>query len=120
MTSRRRYVYDPEAPDQWGGKGAMVEVTADYSQPLDLHYVRGDTPGYQSPVTGLWVDGAKARRDDLKRTGSRPWEGMEQEKKHAERVREHHEQKYDRKLDESVRRAYHQLSPAKRRHLERP
>lgn len=115
--SRKRYVYDPEAPDAWGGKGAMVEVGADYDQPAALHYVRSDTPGYDSPITGKWIDGARARRDDLARHGCRPYEGFEQEKKHALAVREHHEKKADAKLEVDVRRAYHQMPLRKRRAL---
>ncbi|HYC01625.1 MAG TPA: hypothetical protein VEC57_21015 [Candidatus Limnocylindrales bacterium] len=95
----------------------MVEVSADYQQTTEVHYVRGDTPGYVSPVTGKWIDGARARRDDLARTGSRPWEGMAAEKAHAQRQQQYVEQRYEKRLDEAVRRAYYQLSPAKRRHL---
>lgn len=117
--TRKRYVWDPKAIDpRDGSEGCMVEVSADYQQPEQVHYVRPDTPGYQSPVSGKWIDGARARRDDLARTNSRPYEGFEQEKKHALKVRAEHEARADRKLDESVRRAYHQLSPAKRRHLD--
>lgn len=32
-------------------------------------YVRGDLPEYVSPVTGKPVDGRRARREDLKRSG---------------------------------------------------
>ncbi len=28
-----------------------------------------DTPGYASPITGEWIEGRKARRDDLKKHG---------------------------------------------------
>jgi len=115
---RRRYVWDPHAIEPRDGSiGCMVEVSADYQQTTEVHYVRGDTPGYVSPVTGKWIDGARARRDDLARTGSRPWEGMAAEKAHAQRQQQYVEQRYEKRLDEAVRRAYYQLSPAKRRHL---
>lgn len=26
-----------------------------------------DTPGYRSPITGEWIDGRRARREDLKK-----------------------------------------------------
>lgn len=81
------------------------------------HYVRGDTPGYLSVVSGKWVDGARARRDDLKRTGCRPYEGREAEDKEAARHRAYAEQKSEAKLTEHAERAYAQLSPQKRRHL---
>ncbi len=109
---RRKFVWSPEA-------NALVEVPTSWSQPPRTHFVQPDLPGYQSPVTGLWVEGRKARREDLKRTRSRPYEGREQEQKEANRQRVYAEQANDRRLDETARRAYYQLSPDKRRILER-
>lgn len=83
----------------------------------DLHQVIPDTPGYYSPVTGKWIEGKKARRDDLARTGSRPWEGMEQEQKEAARRKAYEDQKADKMLDKSVRQAWYQLDPRKREKL---
>lgn len=116
--TRKRYVWDPNAKGILG-KGAMVEVSTDYVQPEHHHFVLPDTPDYVSPVTGQLVSGRRQRRDDLARTASRPWEGMEQERKHAEKVRAEHHAKSEAKLEQHVRQAYHQLSPEKRRHLER-
>lgn len=72
---------------------------------------------YASPVTGKPITTERARREDLKRTGSRPYEGFEQESKEAKRIRDYAEKKSDVKLHDSVSRAYHQLSPAKRKVL---
>lgn len=77
-----------------------------------------DLPGYQSPVTGLWVEGRRARREDLKRTGSRPYEGLAQEQKEAARQRQYHEQKLDASLTTAASEAFYQLPPQKRRILE--
>lgn len=77
-----------------------------------------DLPGYVSPVTGLWVEGRKARRDDMARTGSRPWEGFAQEHKESERQRAYTEQRQDQRLEVATRAAYHQMPPDKRRILE--
>lgn len=116
---RRRYVYDPEAPRPDGGKGTMVEVVLNYQQETPAGpYVRGDLPGYMSH-SGQYVEGARQRREDLKRMGCRPWEGMDQETKEAQRHAAYEEAKSDRRLDEHARRAYYQLSPEKRRLLER-
>lgn len=109
---RRKFVWSPEA-------NALVEVPTMFTQPPRGPFVQPDLPGYQSPVTGLWVEGRKARREDLKRTGSRPWEGREQEQKEADRQRAYAEQANDRKIDEVARRTYYQLDPRKRRILER-
>ena len=41
------------------------------SKVITMPYVRGDLPGYVSPVTGKWIEGRAARREDLARTGCR-------------------------------------------------
>lgn len=108
---RRRFVWSPK-------DNALVEVPTDYRQaPRELHVIP-DIPDYVSPVTGLLVSGRKQRREDLKRTGSRPYEGFAQEKKEAARRQQYIDQKYDARLDSDIRRAYHQLPPEKRRILE--
>ncbi len=107
---RRRYI-------QIDGK--LVEVTADYQQEPAAPMIFGDLPSYQSPVTGIWVDGRKARREDLKRTGSRPYEGLDQEKKEAARYQRYQDQKLDAQLTKSVSEAFYQLPPSKRDILKR-
>lgn len=116
---KRKFVYDPEFIRPDGGKGGLVEVSTSYQQMTSAPFVQPDLPGYQSPVTGLWVEGRKARREDLRRHNCRPYEGREQEQKEANRRRAYEEQTSERKLDEAARRAYYQLSPEKRRQLER-
>ena len=107
---RRRWIY-PKG-------GEPFEVGADYVPDLPAGpLIIPDLPGYQSPVTGLWVEGRAARREDLKRTGSRPWEGKEQELKEAARQRHYDEQRMDAKLDEHAHRAFYELPPEKRRIL---
>jgi hypothetical protein len=108
---RRRWVWSPEA-------NALIEVPTTFTQEQFAPMVIPDLPGYQSPVTGLWIEGRKQRREDLKRTGSRPWEGKEQELKEASRRVAYDEQKLDRGLEDAARRAYHSMSPEKRRILE--
>lgn len=103
--TRRRYVQID---------GELVEVTNDYTPEPRAPMIFGDTPGYQSPVTGLWVEGKVARREDLKRTGSRPWEGLAQEKKEAARQENYAEQKLDASLTRTASEAFYQLPPAKR------
>lgn len=73
---------------------------------------------YVSTTTGRHITTERARRDDLARSGCRPYEGFEQENKEAARWREHKEKQSDGRLHESVARAYHQLSPKERRILE--
>jgi hypothetical protein len=108
---RRKFVWSPE-------RGELVEVPTTFTQEQFAPMVIPDLPGYQSPVTGLWVDGRKQRREDLKRTNSRPFEGLEQERKEADRQKAYAEKRSNQSLEESVRRAYHSLPPEKRRILE--
>lgn len=82
--------------------------------------VRGDLPGYESPVTGKWIEGRAARRADLKASNSRPWEGFSVEKAEADKRKREADAKFDQKIEAAARQAYHALPPAKRRALETP
>ena len=104
MNRRWRYV-----------NGVAVEVTAD-SPPL-TPYIMRDLPAYQSPIDGRTIAGRAQRREDLKRSHSRPWEGKEQELKEAARQRAYDEVREDRALDQTVRESIREMSPAKRRLL---
>lgn len=82
-------------------------------------YVMGDLPDYESPVDGRVVHGRAGRREDLRRHGCRPWEGMEAERAEATRQRAYDAQRAEHSLDRAARVAFAQLSPAQRRMLER-
>lgn len=99
--------------------GELIEVTADYVPDPKGPLIFGDTPSYQSPITGLWVDGRVARREDMKRSGSRPWEGLAQEKKESARQNQYAEQRLDASLTKSASEAFYQLPPSKRNLLTR-
>ena len=103
--TRRRYVQID---------GVLHEVGLDYVPEPRAPMVFGDLPEYQSPVTGLVVAGRRARREDLKRTRSRPYEGFAQEAKEAARARAYAAEKLDASLTKSVNEAYYQLDPRKR------
>jgi hypothetical protein len=91
---RRRYVWSPEAH-------ALVEVGLQHKEPF-APAVFGDLPGYESPVTGKWIEGKRARREDLKRTGSRPYEGRKVEEQIAASFREARAREEDKKLERAV------------------
>lgn len=74
----------------------------------------GDLPGYQSPVTGKWVEGRKQRAEDLKRSGSRPYEGRDQELKESRRRAKYADEKLDRHLESATKQALSTLSPEQR------
>lgn len=73
---------------------------------------------YVSPTSGKYITTQRARIDDLKRSGCRPYEGFESESRQAARVRAYEDKKADGVLHDSVARAYHELSPSKRRILD--
>jgi hypothetical protein len=76
--------------------------------------VMGDLPGYVSPVSGRWIEGRKARMEDLKRTGCRPYE--QGEKEAAMRVRAKEESDFDRAIEETVEAEVAQM-PARKKEL---
>ena len=108
---RARYVFDEKT-------GKMVQVAANLRQPSRGTLIMGDLPDYVSPVTGLVVHGRAGRREDLKRTNSRPWEGRAMEEKYAAKARDEQARKMDHAVGETAREVYQQLPPRKRRLLE--
>jgi hypothetical protein len=106
---RKRYIADG---DRW------IEVGQDYEQSGPSGpFVIGEIPAYTSPIDGRVIDSRAKRRDDLARSQSRPWEGMAAEKKEADRIKSDSIRQSNERLNESVARAYYQLSPEKRRIL---
>lgn len=105
---RRRYVYDPASKE-------LVEVSARRSQAL--HFIQPDLPGYESPVTGKWIEGRKARREDLLRTNSRPWEGREQEVKEANKIVAERERKLDQLAEKIAHRGWAEAPERVRKHF---
>jgi hypothetical protein len=81
-------------------------------------FVQDDIEPYVSPATGRIIGSKSKRRDDFKRSQTRPWEGLEAEKKEAARRRKHIEDKHDAKLTDAAYRAFHALPPSKRKVLE--
>ena len=82
-------------------------------------FVQDDIPPYVSTTTGRVIGSRKMRRDDLRRSNCREWEGLAQERKEAARRAQYDDERRDRKLDHAAREAYHQaLTPAQRRLVE--
>ena len=80
---------------------------------LTAPYGQVDIPAYVSPVSGKWVNSRRERTGDLKRTDSRPWEGLEQEKKEAARQQAYREAAEDKALEKAVVDAWQTLTPEK-------
>ncbi len=96
---RRRYRWDSKT-------GELKEVPWDSVQRSLSAEVWNDLPGYESPIDGRWVEGRKARREDLKRSGCRPYEGFEQESKEAARYRAEQDRQADQLADKMAHRAW--------------
>lgn len=109
--ARRSWVWDPQLK-------MLVEITPGAIPEQRAPTVLGDLPGYVSPASGLWVEGRKARREDMKRTNSRPWEGLQAEKQEAARHKAYADERSDARLHDHVSRVYHQMPDSKRRILE--
>lgn len=117
---RIRVIYGKggERKAEWRN-GELVYASDEYLNPTPLtHFVMPDLPDYQSPVDGRVVSGRRQRREDLRRTGSRPWEGLQQEKKEAARRIGYEEKRMEQRLTETAHRAMHQISYSSRRILE--
>jgi len=76
--------------------------------------VRGDLPGYESPTTGRWIEGRRARHEDLRQSNCRPYE--DGEKEYHERARAQETAALERRIDESVEREFFTL-PARKKEL---
>lgn len=94
---RRRYVWDPVRQE-------LVEAAARKSQAL--HFIQPDLPGYESPIDGRWIEGRRDRRNDLARSGCRPYEGREQEQKEANKVTAARERQMDQLAEKMAHRAW--------------
>src|SRR6267154_5225545 len=78
--------------------------------------VRGDLPGYESPIDGRWVEGRRARHEDLRRSGCRPYETGEKEYHERNRLREN--ERLEATIDESVERQVAAMPSRKKELLE--
>jgi hypothetical protein len=108
---RRTYVWDRAS-------GKFVEKPK--QAPLNEGpCVFGDFEGYVSPASGKWIEGRRARRDDLARTHCRPFEGLEAERKMAQQVERERQAKSDAAIERAAARAWNDLSTASRRVLEK-
>ena len=69
--------------------------------------VFSDFEGYESPATGKWIEGRRARLEDLKQSGCRPYEIGEMQE--AQRRAKANDAKLDATVDEAVERTLNEL-----------
>jgi len=105
---RTRYIQHPETGELILAQDYRANRTA-------APYVVGDLPDYESPIDGRVVHGRAGRREDLRRSGCRPYEGREAEQKEASRIRRNDEQARDRAIERTAQAVWANLSPEKKR-----
>lgn len=79
--------------------------------------VQADLPGYTSPIDGKWIEGRRARTEDLKRNNCRPWEGMETERKEAIKRAEAADAEFGKKIETGIAEVYNGMSAESQRAL---
>lgn len=77
--------------------------------------VRGDYAGYVCPVTGKWIEGRKAHKENLARTGCRVLETGERQE--AERHRRAEDRALDRAVEQTAGRLVAELPPERQAQL---
>ena len=95
------------ATEHWVDKKTREPMyIPDRGDEVSIPMVISDTPEYRSPVTGLPVDGRRARREDLARSGCVPFEPLSNRPRGVGNPKL--AQKYGVKLDEA---AFHRDRP---------
>jgi predicted nucleic acid-binding Zn ribbon protein len=113
---RRNHAFERYLPLADYAAAQTCECGAASTKQLCAPLVVADLPGYQSPVDGRWVEGRKARREDLARNNCVPYEpSMKAE--HAKRI-ERSNAAIDRKVDEHVEAEISRMPARKREKLE--
>ena len=68
----------------------------------------GDYEGYESPASGRWIEGRRARAEDLARTGCRPYDPGEKED--LLRRQKAQDAALDRAVDGVVEQTLHEIT----------
>jgi hypothetical protein len=105
---RRRYRYV---------NGVLTEIPWNSRASAAAPFVWDDLPAYESPIDGKPVDGRRQRRNDLARSGCRPYEGREQEVKEANKVKAEQDRQLDRLADKMAHEAWAQAPERVRKHF---
>jgi hypothetical protein len=74
-----------------------------------------DYPGYVCPVSGKYVEGRRAHKENLEKHGCRVLEPGEKE--HKERLRAEADKELDRRIEKTVGETIHAMPPEKQRKL---
>lgn len=85
------------------------------SRVLSPPLISSDYPGYSCPITGEWVEGKKAHRENLAKHGCRVLEPGEREQ--VEKRRKNEDAALDAAIEETVGREIEAMPAAKRERL---
>jgi len=99
--TRRRFI-------QIDGELVEVPVNAPVRKPV-APAILGDLPEYESPIDDSIIAGRKQRREDLRRSGCRPYEGWDVEKREADKVRAEMDRKAEKRWEERVEQTYYEI-----------
>lgn len=94
---RRRYRYI---------NGQLTEVPWSTRPNSAAPFVWDDLPAYESPIDGKPVEGRRQRRNDLARSGCRPYEGREAELKELAKAKAAQERQLDQLAEKMAHRAW--------------
>ena len=75
----------------------------------DAPYIIGDIEPYQSPIDDSYIGSRRAQRYDLQKNGCRIYEGREQEQKVADAYRAEKEARFDRTIEEGLKKTANDL-----------
>lgn len=80
--------------------------------------VQADIPGYQSPIDGSWIEGRRARNEDLRRNNCRPWEGIATERSEANKRLAEADSVFETAIEKGIAETYNSMSAESQRALQ--
>ena len=111
----------PEAEEVWAAKVQLDENVYQRTTSRSAGLILDMQPweAYESPASGQAITSKAQRREDMKRTQTRQYEGREQEDKEVKRQHAYQEQAIDRQMTETIGKRLAHFSPQQRAQLNR-
>lgn len=107
--TRRRWIYRD---------GVAIEVT-NLDEPQNKGpFVVGEIEAYESPASGQVISSRAQRREDFKRTGTRPWEGKAVEMQEVARRQSYEAAQNEQRYERAAATAWRDLPERYRRTLQ--
>ncbi len=102
---------DEEIDDKWLDKLMMHAFPV---RPPTLILDMQPWDAFRSPSTGKMITSKAQRREDMKASGCRDWEGMKDEKAHAASCKKYEEVEQDKKLEAAAVDVWRNMSQSKK------